>query len=296
MTNASVQEWQEINRIIHLFCLVSGLKVNLSKSSVHFSGLEETKLHPLKQLLSYNFSDLKGGFKYLGYFLKHGVQKTKDWLWLVNKVEKKISHWSFRWLSLGGRHTLCKSVLENESVYWLSLVVVPLSILQRIRKLLINFLWKGNTNTHHYHLANWESLAQPKRFGGWGLLNIIIFSKALTTTTLWRALTSNGLWKKVLKEKYLHSVSVIKWLRSETFAKPSTSKIWKNLLKTVHIINNWLTWKLGSGSLVELGRDRILDMGTRSFLSARLWSTVHQKHITVLAHTWKTLHQSSNSP
>jgi hypothetical protein len=126
---------------------------------------------------------------------------------------------------LGGRYTLCKFVLENQPVYWLSLATVPLSILHRIRKLLFNFLWKGNTDTHHYHLANWESLARPKRFGGWGLLNIITFSKALATTTLWRALTSNGLWQKVLKEKYLHSMSVIKWLRSETFANPLASKI-----------------------------------------------------------------------
>jgi hypothetical protein len=46
MTNASLQEWQEIKHIIHLFCSASGLKVNLDKSTVHFSGLEEAELPP----------------------------------------------------------------------------------------------------------------------------------------------------------------------------------------------------------------------------------------------------------
>jgi hypothetical protein len=108
LTNASVQEWKEIESLVQKFCLVSGLKVNSLKSTVHYSGLSETELSSFKLILPYNFSDLSVGFKYLGYFLKAGLQKSEDWLWLLTKVEKKINHWSYRWLSLGGRYTLCK--------------------------------------------------------------------------------------------------------------------------------------------------------------------------------------------
>jgi hypothetical protein len=48
MTNASLQEWKEIKHIILLFCSASGLKVNLDKSTVHFSGLEEAELPPFQ--------------------------------------------------------------------------------------------------------------------------------------------------------------------------------------------------------------------------------------------------------
>jgi hypothetical protein len=41
LTNASVQEWKEIERLVHLFCSVSGLMVNQLKSIVHYSGLLE---------------------------------------------------------------------------------------------------------------------------------------------------------------------------------------------------------------------------------------------------------------
>jgi hypothetical protein len=96
-----------------LFCSTSGLKVNLDKLTVHFSGLEEADLIPFKQLLPYKFTALDKGFMYLGYFLKVGHQNIEDWKWLITKLEKRISHWSFRWLSLGVRFTPCKAVLEK---------------------------------------------------------------------------------------------------------------------------------------------------------------------------------------
>jgi len=112
MTNGSVQEWIEIKRIVQCFCSVTGLVVNLSKSTVHHVGLSEMEISALKLIFPYNFSDLSAGFKYLGYFLKEGLQKSSEWNWIITKVEKKIKHWSFHWLSLGGRFVLCKTVLE----------------------------------------------------------------------------------------------------------------------------------------------------------------------------------------
>jgi hypothetical protein len=126
--------------LIDKFCLVSGLQLNPFKSTVHFFGLSESELDPFKLLLSYKFIDLTIGFKYLGYYLKSGLHKTEDWLWLITKVEKKINHWSYRWLSLGGRYTSCKVVLKIQPVYRFLLASVPQSILNRLRKLLFNFL------------------------------------------------------------------------------------------------------------------------------------------------------------
>jgi hypothetical protein len=39
MSNASLSEWWEIDKIIKLFCLASGLKVNVQKSTVLHEGL-----------------------------------------------------------------------------------------------------------------------------------------------------------------------------------------------------------------------------------------------------------------
>jgi hypothetical protein len=113
LTKASIEEWKEIERIIQLFCKVSGLRVNMTKSTIHFSGMVESELSDFKHTLPYKFSDLLVGFKYLGYYLKSRIQKTNDWRWILSKFEKKIHQWSYRWLSLGGRYILCKYVFET---------------------------------------------------------------------------------------------------------------------------------------------------------------------------------------
>jgi hypothetical protein len=165
LTHALVQEWTVVMELIIVFFMESGLKVNPTKSMMHYLGLLEMKLDVFKICIPYSFSDLTEGFKYLGYYLKDGIPKYKYLSWLIQKVEKKIKHWSYRWLSLGGRFTLCKYMLESQPVYWLSLASIPLSILHKLRSLLYNFLWNGSADTNHFHLCRWETLARPKRLG-----------------------------------------------------------------------------------------------------------------------------------
>jgi hypothetical protein len=96
------------------------------------------------------------------------------------------------------------------------LSVIPTSMLNKIRILIFNYLWSGCSEKQHLHLCSWEIFAKPKLLGGWGLRNIFIFNRALTTNSLWRALMKDGIWHKVIKEKYLPYVSVYTWFRTTT--------------------------------------------------------------------------------
>jgi hypothetical protein len=84
---------------------------------------------------------------------------------------------------MGGRYTLLKFVLERQPVYRMSLAAIPLSVLNNLRKLVFNFIWKGNSESTHYHLYKWEQLTLPKKYGGWGLRNIFDFNKSLATNS-----------------------------------------------------------------------------------------------------------------
>jgi hypothetical protein len=139
MTKATLKEWLEIDKIIKLFCKASGLQVNDSKTTVHFEGLSDADLITFKSFLPYTFTDLSFSFKYLGYFLKTGVYRAGDWNWLVTKMEKKIGLWCNRWLSLGARYILLKSVLESQPVYWMSLETIPRSVLNKIQITYVQF-------------------------------------------------------------------------------------------------------------------------------------------------------------
>ena len=65
------------------------------------------------------------GFKYLGYYLKPLGYGIKDWRWFILKFEKKLSNWTCKLLSLGGRLILVKSVLMSLAMYWLTLARMP---------------------------------------------------------------------------------------------------------------------------------------------------------------------------
>jgi hypothetical protein len=147
MTNVTVEEWWEINKVLKSFCLASVLTINATKSTIHQEGLLEQELADYKYVFPFKFFDLALGFTYLGFYLKTGPQRASDWNWLIQRLEKNITNWCFRWLSFGGRLTLLKEVLESQPVYWLSLAVIPCLVLNALRKLMINFLWKGNQDT-----------------------------------------------------------------------------------------------------------------------------------------------------
>jgi hypothetical protein len=174
LSRACLLEWKEIKSIIDLFCNAAGLTVNLKKSTIHSEGLMEVDLTPFKDLLPYSFSALSSGFKYLGYFLKTGPHRAADWSWLVSKLSQKIAGWYNRWLSLGGRYILIKSVLEGQPVFWMSMESLPRTILNKIRKVMFHYLWNERSDSCHFHLCRWEILSRPKRNGGWGLRNLFI--------------------------------------------------------------------------------------------------------------------------
>jgi len=101
-------------------------------------------------------------------------------------LKKKIANWSHRWLSLGGRATLVKVVLESILVYWLSFAKIPKIILNIIRRKIFSFLWIEKKIKEGIHLISWNKIAKPKKMGGWGLKNIFTFGKALAAKILWR--------------------------------------------------------------------------------------------------------------
>jgi len=70
MIKDSIQEWKEINDLLKIFCSASGMKVNLTKSTIHFFGIQGEILEKFNEAFPYNFVDLSEGFRYVRYFLK----------------------------------------------------------------------------------------------------------------------------------------------------------------------------------------------------------------------------------
>jgi hypothetical protein len=191
----------------------------------------------------------------LGFSLKPNCYTRADWNWLEKKIEKRISNWSHRWLTLGGRVTLVKVVLESIPVYWLSLAKIPKSLLNKIRRRMFSFLWTGKKVKEGMHLVSWKKIAKPKKVGGWGIKNIFSFGKALAAKSLWRCLMVPGLWHEVIHKKYLKKKIVVEWFREGWKNWNGISNSWRALTSSLTIITDWLVWKPGNGRDIRIGVD-----------------------------------------
>ena len=108
-----VDEWIAYKEALDLFWSATGMSVSLEKSSFLFDDVdEEIRLH-ISALLPFKMDPIYTGFKYLGYHIKPLGYRMIGWHWLFTKFEKRISNWTYRLLSLGGRVILIISVLSS---------------------------------------------------------------------------------------------------------------------------------------------------------------------------------------
>ena len=158
---------------------------------------------------------------------------VKDWLWMVSKFEKRISHWTNRFLSMGGHLVLIRSVLSSIPVYWMALVPIPSSILDKVIKLIFSFLWGSSSKIKKFHLADWHVLARPTSLGGWGIKHLPSFSLSLRMKSFWLALQSKGIWHLLISIKYLKNKPLHSWFREKRFNFRNASIIWRGFISTL---------------------------------------------------------------
>lgn len=65
------------------------------------------------------------------------------WDLVVQSFERKLSMWKRSHLSLGGRITLMKEVLSNLSVYYMSLLLLPTVVRNKLDRIVLSMgrLW-----------------------------------------------------------------------------------------------------------------------------------------------------------
>ena len=93
------------------------MDINVDKSSFLYNNIDESVRQQISNFFPYKMEPIAAGFKYLGNYLKPLGYGIKDWRWFLLKFEKKLSNWTYKFLSLGGKLVLVKSVLTSLVVY-----------------------------------------------------------------------------------------------------------------------------------------------------------------------------------
>ena len=132
-------------------------------------------------------------------------------------------------------------------------------------------------------MCDWKYIARPKIYGGWGLWNILDFSKSMVANSIQGALMKEGLWNRVIKDKYMPFVSTANWIRTMDITKEKGSKVWKYLLNSLHLLLHWLAWSPGNGHSILIGKDYILGIGQSAILLEELIEVINIKGIYYLS-------------
>ncbi|XP_062113702.1 uncharacterized protein LOC133824742 [Humulus lupulus] len=144
----------------------SGLSANLTKSKVYFGGIsaEDKKI-----ILNYvNIEEGSFPLKYLGVTLRPTKWKATDCGVIIKKIQNRLHTWSSRHLSFAGRTQLIHSILLGIRKYWMSIFLLPQSVIHEIDRLCRNFLWGAKGNRTRIHCSSWEQVCLPKNMGGIG--------------------------------------------------------------------------------------------------------------------------------
>lgn len=186
---------------LRLFELISGLKVNFSKSLLYGWNIQEDVVEEGAALLGCE----KGGqqFSYLGMKIGINPHAKDNWSWLIQKIKNRIACWDGRNISLGGRATLVQSVLSAIPIYALSFYLLPNTSLNQIIRVQRAFLWGGDEHNTKIPWVSWSEICKNKEDGGLGIRDIGLFNKVLVEKWVWRLLEEReSLWVKIIESKY----------------------------------------------------------------------------------------------
>jgi hypothetical protein len=209
----------------------------------------------------------------LGVPLHWKKLRIRDWDFLINKVAVKLDHWKGKLLSLGGRLTLIKSILNAISIYWLTIFRISAKIRKILDQLCRRFLWFGeNTIRKKYCLVRWKVLCTSFEQGGLGILNLKTMNKALLVKWLWRFhnIQEKYLWKTIIENRYNNSRTT-----------NNMSTFWKEVNKEKDIFITSISKKIGNGSKTLFWKDRWLNDCSLNIQYPFLFEISMEPNITV---------------
>jgi len=238
---AEVSQIRHLRAILTIFEGISGLHVNWQKSCL-FPVNQVNDMQGLADNLGCQVASLPT--KYLGMPLGAKNKKLEVWSEVLERSERKLTRWKSQYISLGGRLTLIKSVLDALPTYMLNLFPLPKSIGEKLNKLRRVFLWQGNKEKQGYNLVKWEEVTMSKAQGGLGIKNLSTQNTSLLQKWLWRFCCEDmALWRRFIAEKYgLQS----NWITEEVNGTFGCS-VWKTIRRMWPDFSAKVTFRVGNG-------------------------------------------------
>ncbi|XP_062080526.1 uncharacterized protein LOC133785295 [Humulus lupulus] len=205
------------------FSAATGLHVNSSKSHIFFGGVNAAD----RQTIAHEIQLTEGTFplKYLGVPMRPTKWKHEDCDIIIQKIKMQLHTLASRHLSFAGRIQLIHSVLFGLRNYWMSIFVLPQSVVKEVEKLCCGFLWGITSNRSKIHIASWKKVFLPKSYGGLSFRDGSNWNQAILAKYIWAIFEKHDLlWVKWINSIYLKGSNLWNYK-----LKPDSSWYWRKL-------------------------------------------------------------------
>jgi hypothetical protein len=91
--------------------------------------------------------------RYLGIPIHYRRLTLAEWKLIDERLQKWLSSWKNKLLSLGGRLILINSVLSNMVMHMISFFLLPKGVLHKLDYYRLRFFWQGDSEKTKYRLA-----------------------------------------------------------------------------------------------------------------------------------------------
>ncbi|XP_071920659.1 uncharacterized protein [Coffea arabica] len=247
-TRASEDCLRDLLSLLHRYQSCSGQRINVAKSSFTCSSrVSDSLLNMISDTTGYRRQFLP--FVYLGVPIDKTRLKCIHYDGLVSKIRGRISHWSSKLLSMGGKIILLRHVLGSMPLYLCQVMDPSKAIIISIARLFNAFLW--DDESWKIHWTSWEKLCFPKEEGGLGFRSLEAMVQAFSCKLWWNFRLQVSPWAKFMLCKYaqLSHPSKVELGHS--------SAIWRRLVSIRETAEPNIRWCLGEG-LVDFWYDRWL--------------------------------------
>jgi hypothetical protein len=247
-----LEKARNLKLILAAFEQLSGLKINFHKSELFCFGDAQDDVALYTEL----FGCGQGQFpiRYLGIPIHYRRLTIAEWKLVEERLQKRLSSWKGKLLSLGGRLVLINSVLTNMVLYMLSFFILPKGILHKLDYYRSRFFWQGDNEKKKYRLVKWSIVCSPKDQGGLGVHDLEVKNSALLGKWLFKLLTEDGIWQTILRRKYIGSKTL-----SQVVWKPGDSHFWAGLMATKNVFFRHGTFSIKNGAQIRFWEDAWLD-------------------------------------
>ncbi|KAA3489007.1 reverse transcriptase [Gossypium australe] len=245
----------------------SGQCVNFNKSTIFFSsntqeGVKEEITDVLRMRCSTNIE------KYLGLPSVIGKRRKSSFLILKDRVTQRISHWSSRYLSQGGKEVFIKSVLKAIPTYAMTCFLLPKSLCGELENIFARYWWQHDKGRRGIHWCQWQFMYRSKEEGGMGFRNMAKFNISLLAKQGWRIMNNTeSLVAKVVKAKYFPDEQLL-----NSRLGNSSSYTWKSIWATKDVLRKGLIWRVGTDNNISVNCDAWIPNGVNLRLSLEVES------------------------